>query len=114
MTDPTTGGGIHQALWSGIAAARAVKADRPSLYERELRPVIRESRWRYAMKQVLFAMDRDEMVGLFDGFASFPIPGGPFSPYDIRADLVRHLRRTGFRPLRILLRGRRFWRAVMG
>lgn len=112
LCDPLTGGGIHQALASGVAAARAVSKDRPGLYERELRPFVREMRDRYRLKQVLLGMTNDEVRRAMDAVAGLRLPPGRFSPYAMRRQAMRHLYAAGIHPARILLRSGRFWRAL--
>jgi digeranylgeranylglycerophospholipid reductase len=112
LCDPLTGGGIHQALASGVAAAHAVSADRPGLYERELRPFVREMRDRYRLKQVLLGMTNDEVRAAMDAVAGMRLPPGRFSPYAMRREAMRHLRARGVHPARILFRSGRLWRAL--
>ncbi|MBF6555546.1 MAG: NAD(P)/FAD-dependent oxidoreductase [Acidimicrobiales bacterium] len=114
MCDPLTGGGIHQALASGVAAALAVAADDPDGYERGLAPFIREMRLRYRWKQVLLGMTTDEVRATMDALVEIRLPPGRFSPYAMRREALRHLRARGLRPLRILWRSNRLWKAVAG
>ena len=112
LTDGLTGGGIHQALASGVAAAKAVQLTDPGRYERELAPFITEMRMRYRLKQVLLGMTTDEVRTTMDAIAGMELPPGRFSPYMMRREALKHLRQRGIRPLRILLRSDRFWRAL--
>lgn len=114
LTDPLTGGGIHQALASGVAAAKAVEANDPGLYERELRVFIDEMRTRYRWKQVLLGMTEDEIRMTMDALVEMRLPEGKFSPYAMRREALRHLRARGLRPLRVLWRSDRLWRALAG
>lgn len=114
LCDPLTGGGIHQALASGVAAARAVRMTDPGGYEEQMAPFIREMRTRYRIKQVLLGMTTEEVRATMDGIAEMGIPAGDSSPYAMLQKSLRHLRRRGLRPVRILLRSHRFWHAVAG
>ncbi len=114
LTDPLTGGGIHQALASGVAAAKAVEASNPSAYEKELKVFIHEMRTRYVWKQVLLGMTEDEVRLTMDALVEMRLPEGKFSPYTMRREALRHLRARGLRPLKVLWRSGRFWRAIAG
>lgn len=114
LCDPLTGGGIHQGLASGVAAAHAVTMTDPGRYERELAPFIKEMRLRYRWKQVLLGMTEDELRTTLDALAEMKLPPGRFSPYAMRRDALRHLRSRGLRPLSILWRSRRLWKALTG
>jgi digeranylgeranylglycerophospholipid reductase len=114
LCDPLTGGGIHQALASGVASAEAVAASRPDLYEQRLATFIREMRLRYRWKQVLLAMSEEQIRTTMDALVELHLPDGKFSPYAMRREALRHLRARGLRPLRILLGSGRFWRAARG
>jgi flavin-dependent dehydrogenase len=114
LCDPATGGGIAPALGSGIAAADAVFYSDPQVYERRVEPFRREARARWWFKQVFLGLDDEALRRLFDLFCTFPIPAGEVNPYSLRRPLLRHLRRGGFRPARVLLQSGRFWRALLG
>ncbi len=112
LCDPLTGGGIHQGLASGLAAAHAVARNDPNEYEIELAPFISEMRRHYRWKQVFLAMTEEEVRRTMDTVASLKLPEGRFSPYSMWRVGLGQLRRNGIRPVRILRRDHRFWRAV--
>jgi len=114
LCDPVTGGGIYQGLASGVAAADAVHMSAPDRYEDFLAPFIAEMRQRYRWKQVLLGMTEDELRATLDALVEMDLPPGRFSPYAMRRSAIRHLRRRGLRPMRILWRSGRLWRALAG
>ena len=53
LGDPLTGEGIYQALFSARAAAKAISAGQPSLYEREMAPLLDDTALRLRAAKVV-------------------------------------------------------------
>ncbi|MDE1821009.1 MAG: NAD(P)/FAD-dependent oxidoreductase [Euryarchaeota archaeon] len=114
LCDPVTGGGIHQALASGVMAARTVAEGQPDHYEPLVRPYTKEMRARWAMKQTILSMSDADLRQFFTWFCEFPMPEGDFNPYTVRRDLLRFVRKKGFRPIKTLWKAGRLWKALAG
>lgn len=114
LCDPVTGGGIAPAIGSGLAAARAVEMSDPGLYEQLVEPYRAEARLRWWFKQVFLGMGDEELRRFFDLFCAFPVPDDAGDPYALRRQVLRYLRRGGFKPLAVLWGSGRLWKALMG
>ena len=71
LCDPSTGGGIANALLSGKYAAKAIVEGNPEKYDRYVRGLKRRNRFRYRLKQVLYELtdeEFNEMIYVMKGF----------------------------------------------
>jgi len=60
LCDPSTGGGIANALLSGKYAAKAIVEGNPEKYDRYVRGLKRRNLYRYRLKQVLYELTDEE------------------------------------------------------
>jgi len=70
-TDPATGGGIIQALASGLAAGKAIAEGKPENYDKHMDWLRKQNRTRLRLKKVLFSFTDEDLDLMIETLQKF-------------------------------------------
>jgi len=92
-TDPLTGGGICQAIGSGIAAGRAIAKGQLKKYDKYIRWLHKQNTFRYYLKKILFSFSDKNFNELVKTMQQFK-PETPSLSKELRKAIIHYFSRN--------------------